>query len=120
MSIKQNQLLDWFQNYSISTDFLTVFTSTGNQTLNLLKPFLKDFYPGSIIKLTTIDKPVLKSNFGLLIKTIINQKPKLITDLILKQNPQITNVYEIPFNTLLKSTKKLFTCFINILFQNTD
>ena len=104
MSIEQNQLLDWFQCYPISTDSFTFLSPTSIQTLNLLKPFLKDFYPGSIINFTTIDKLALKSNFSLLIKTITNQKPKFIIDLILKQNLHITITDNIPFKTFLKTT----------------
>src|SRR5690242_17591641 len=85
-----NQLFDWFKNFPVPTsNGLFLFNQFTIQTINFLKPFLKDFYPGSIIQPVTTDKPALKNNFDLLLHTIALQKPKFITDIILKDRKSV-------------------------------
>src|SRR5689334_22087737 len=77
-----NQLFNWFKNFPVPmSNSLFPFNQFTIQTINFLKHFLKDFYPGSIIQPATTDKPALKNNFDLLLRTIALQKPKFITNI---------------------------------------
>src|SRR5690242_4844272 len=114
-----NQLFDWFKNFSVPTsNSLFPFNQFTIQTINFLKPFLKDFYPGSIIQPATTDKPAFKNNFDFLFHTIALQKPKFITDIILNSHPHITSPIDIPTNFIHITLKKLILEFTTTLFQH--
>ena len=121
ITTQQDQPLDWFKSYPISENSsLSSLTTSGIQTLDFLKPILKDFYPGSIINSTITNEPTIKNNYSLLIQTIATKKPKFITDIILSLNPHTTDINKIPFNILLSTTKNWLTQFTNTLFHKIN
>jgi hypothetical protein len=87
---------------------------------DFLKPFLRDFIPGKIIKEESNGRPALKNNFNYLLKTMAGYKPDFLTKFIFQANPSIDTSTTIPFKILLDTLKLLLTKFTSTLFTKLN
>ena len=113
------QPLDWLQQYPISIQVQPLLLSPiAIETLNYLKPILKEFYPGSTIQPTTEYKLGFKSSFNHLLITIAKNQPKFLTNYILNNNSHISNFNStsIPFDILLSTLKELLSQLTTTIF----
>src|SRR5207237_9456584 len=95
-------------------------TILSKQLFDFLKTNLHDYVTGKEIKPATKTKKALKASFYQIIRNMVGQRPKFLTDLIFQSNPNIDKNATIPFDILESMMKKLVYKFTTILFTKLN
>src|SRR6185295_19058168 len=120
--------LDWFKSYPITTTMQQhnkLNTPLAQQLFTLLKSNLRDFIPGQIIPKKTDNnkpnnRPLAKFSFTYILNKMAGDKPKFLTDFVIKSSPDFDQTKPIPFKALHDTLKGLLSKFTTVFFTQLD
>jgi hypothetical protein len=119
----EKTLIDFFNKFPITPEmekFTTLNTPLAKNIFHFIKPDLANFRPGQVLKKAKGQQTELKANFEYLIKSMASKRPKFLTELIYKFNPQTHTEAPIPFNILYTNFKSILGKFTSTLFSKLN